>query len=89
MIKPLLQAKFNNSWPDPKDYKTPEQFLYGYTPMWGWAKAGQEIIELIESFEERFEALKNKQEGKTSNPFRIGANKVKEVLDNASKNSQE
>lgn len=46
--------------------------MHAYTKMWGWAKAGNEIIEYIEQKKAEFEYLQQKKEGKLDKNFRIG-----------------
>lgn len=71
-VKPFLESKFRNSWPDPRDYKDDKEFLFAYAIMRGWAEAGREFFQKVDEMVAKFEYLTKKSKGELKKPFRIG-----------------
>lgn len=70
VIKPLLTSKISNSWLDPRKTSDEKDFFHQYTVAWATANAVDEILKMIESYEERVKSLRAKQ--KEDEPYRIG-----------------
>lgn len=63
--------QIQNSWPDPREAKSNEEFVYQYTIQMGAAKGAQAVFDYIEFHIERAETLTNKKEGKIVKNFKI------------------
>lgn len=72
VLRPWLESKIRNSWPDPQEFKDTEEFVYGYTKMWGFAKAANEILEFVDSMQEQMDKLQKKERGELKSKFDIG-----------------
>jgi len=70
VIKPLLTSKISNSWLDPRKTSDEKDFFHQYTVAWATANAVDEILKIIESYEERVKSLRAKQQ--EDEPYRIG-----------------
>lgn len=70
VIKPLLTSKISNSWLDPRKTSDEKDFFHQYTVAWATANAVDEILKMIESYEERVKSLRAKQQ--EDEPYRIG-----------------
>ena len=73
MLKPLLEAKVNNSWVSPLETKDRQGLLDSYLIGWGAAQAVNEILNLERQSDSTAQALQNKRDNEKVDNFKIGA----------------
>lgn len=60
---PRLTAKANNSWLDPRDFKSTAEFERAYNISWAHAQAYKEIVQEIQIDISKLESLEKKAKG--------------------------
>ncbi len=72
MLKPYLEAKRDQSFPDPSKFKNEDEFLYAAKVTSVFTKTVAEILLWIEEKEQAIAFYEAKKEGKENNKFDIG-----------------
>jgi hypothetical protein len=69
VIKPFLESKIQHLWVDPTT-KDDTTLLYEYKLGWAFAKAANEILELIDKLQEEAEMITKKEKGELKDKLR-------------------
>ena len=72
LVRPTLEAKLNQSFPDPSEFTSDQEYLYAAKTASVFKKVIAEILMFIDGHKSRLEFLNEKAEGKTEEPFAIG-----------------
>lgn len=70
VLLPWLENKIKNSWPDPREFKNNEGFLYAYNVMRGFAQAANEILDFVKQMQNQASYLRKKEKGEIKDKFR-------------------
>lgn len=71
MLKPFLQEKLNQSFPDPSQFTKEEEFTYAAKTASVFKKVVAEILMWVEGHEANAEHLQKKQNGEITSSFRF------------------
>lgn len=73
LLLPFLRDKVQNSWVDPRGFKSDEEYAFAMKVAWGLAQASQEIMNWVEQRYQECVGLRNKADGKDrEKSFAIG-----------------
>lgn len=70
VLKPWLEDKITNSWPDPKGFKSNEEFVYAYNIAHGWAEAANGVIAFVKQKQDQVTYLRKKKAGEITDKFK-------------------
>ena len=70
---PFLEAKLNQSFPDPSQFTSDEDFLYAAKTSAVYKKVIAELLMWVESNGNQADFLEKKSKGELENKFAIGA----------------
>ena len=72
MFKPFLEAKLNQSFPDPAQFKNEEEFTYAAKVASVFKKVCAEILQWTDAQVEQAKFLEKKEKGEIKDNFEIG-----------------
>ena len=72
VFKPFLEAKLNQSFPDPSQFNKEEEFIYAAKIASVFKKVCAEILGWVESEVDQAKFLEKKEKGEVENNFEIG-----------------
>ena len=72
VLEPWLQAKLNQSFPDPAQFKSNDEFNYAALAASALKKAIAEILSYVQDQPLIMKQLRDKQQGKQDKSFSIG-----------------
>ena len=72
-MRPFLEAKLNQSFPDPSQFTSDEDFLYAAKTSAVYKKVIAELLMWVESNGNQADFLEKKSKGELENKFAIGA----------------
>ena len=72
-MRPFLEAKLNQSFPDPSQFTSDEDFLYAAKTAAVYKKVIAELLMWVESNGNQADFLEKKSKGELENKFAIGA----------------
>lgn len=72
MLKPFLEAKLNQSFPDPAQFKLEKEFNYAAKTASVFKKVVAEILMFVENEKKTLDALNKKKYGKKDTSYQIG-----------------
>jgi hypothetical protein len=72
VVRPTLEAKLNQSFPDPSEFDSDEAYLYAAKTASIFKKVIAELLIFMDGHRSRLEFLDKKMEGKTVDKFEIG-----------------
>ena len=73
VLRPWLQDKLNQSFPDPTQFDNDEKFLYAARMASVFKKVMGELLQFIDMKVEEAKALEAKKKDRKPDPFAIGA----------------
>lgn len=73
VFKPYLQAKLQESFPDPSQFKKDEEFIYAARVASVFKKVCAELISWVDAKVEEAKYLEKKDKGQITSSFEIGA----------------
>lgn len=72
MVKPWLEVKLNQSFPDPAQFKDEKEFMYAAKVASVFKKVVAEILMFVENEGKTIDFLNKKKFGKPDDKYRIG-----------------
>lgn len=72
ILRPWLEAKLNQAFPDPAHFKSVEEFTYASLAASALKKSIAEILNYVADQPAIMKALNDKKQGKTNKSFSIG-----------------
>lgn len=72
VLRPFLETKLNQSFPDPTEFQDDDGFLYAAKTASIFKKVVAEILNWVEGHEIRLAALQKKLDGDSEEEFSIG-----------------
>lgn len=72
VLRPWIQVKLQESFPDPSAFKSVEEFTYAALASSALKKALAEILMFVENQKQTMEYLQKKDRGELENKFKIG-----------------
>ena|SRR3990167_6149506 len=71
-LKPQLEVKLNQAFPDPSKFSKEEEFVYAAKVASVFKKVVAEILSMVDDQVKKIEYYDKKKEGRTVNKFAIG-----------------
>lgn len=70
VLLPWLKDKIHNSWVDPRQFKSDNEYAYASKTAWAWAQAAEGIIEFVGKIQDESAGVTRKEKGEVKNVLR-------------------
>lgn len=71
VLRPWLESKITNSWLDPREAKSQDEFVRQYNVAWGMSQAADQILKFVDDKVAHAKFLEDKEDG-LEQPIRVG-----------------